>query len=222
MYLRCIILILLTGQLLASGWLDLQQRSSPSDISRDMRALAGVMAVPTGDFLYEFGQVAYHQNFIPLTSGHVGQIQELGLAVQPLPEWIFTAQLWSVSAEYPVIGYGVGANYIWSFQGKNRWSTVIQNNEIRGQETFSQRDLSLTQQVTSVFTRGAFDLRATYNMEKTVYTDLPGLSKHERSHWIFSGNLTKNLFKSLRLDVCFLLNDMRPAGRVGVNLGIGN
>lgn len=215
-------MIFLTGQLLASDWLDLQQRSSPSDISRDMRALAGVMAVPTGDFLYEFGQVTYHQNVIPLAAGGTGQIQRLGFAVQPIPEWVFAVQLWSVPAEYPVVGYGAGATYIWSFQGKNRWSTVIQNNEIHGQETFSQRDLSLTQQFTHLLSSASLNLRATYNMEKTVYTDLPGLSKHERSYWIFSGNLMKNLFKSLRLDVCFLLNDTRPAGRVGVNLGIGN
>ncbi|MCF7796533.1 MAG: hypothetical protein K9N11_00290 [Lentisphaeria bacterium] len=221
-YLRSITLIILVARLSAAGWLDLAQRSSAPDIASDMRALASVMAVPAGDFLYTFGHVAYLHHFIPLSAGGVGQVQRVGFAVQPIPEWVFTAQLWSAPSNYPVVGYGMGANYIWFFQGRNRWSFGVQNNELRGQNTFSQRNLSLTQQYTRVFFGSVFHLQATYDMEKTVYVDLPNLTNHERNYWLFSGVLSKNLFNDLQLDVCLIFNKTRPAGRVGLNWGIGN
>ena len=222
MYRIALIVILFSSQTMAGSWLNLHEQTNPMKISQDLQSLATLTAVPAGNMLSQFGQISYHRAAVFTPSNSTTQINHLSFALQPLPEWVFTTQLWNLGAEYPVWGYGLGANYIWLMEHRTQWSTEIQLSRIAGQNTFSQKNLSLTQHYLRAKHSWEWGVGATYNLEHTLTYDVPGMVNRDRNYWILSGNLAKTLFSMFQFDVCLSFGKTGPAGRAGVNWGIGN
>lgn len=215
-------LVICTVQVFAGSWLDLHQRNDPGQISQDMRNLATMVSVPRQNFLRNFGQVSFTQSILSTRSGLSTQNQQVGFAIQPLPEWIFSGQLWNLPARYPVFGYSCSGNYIWSRDNRVEWSSEVQLNQISGQRTFSQKNVSLTQHYLRINPQWFVGLATTYNLEHTLYSGAPGVRNRDRNYWILSGNIGKSFFNALQLAMNISAQNHSVAGSMSINWGIGN
>lgn len=218
----CIIVIILASNVMASSWLDLRQRNNPTEISNDIRSLATMTAVPRGNILHEFGQIGITQAMLSTSSGFAWQNQNVAFAIQPLPEWVFSAQLWNLPAQNPVFGYAFGGNYIWSLDNRVEWSSEIQLSQLIGQGTFNQKNLSLTQHYLRIHPSWFSDVALTYNLEHTLYHDIPGLVNQDRNYWIVSGSVGRTIFSSVQLVLNFSAQAASQATSLSLRWGVGN
>ena len=213
---------LVATQTLAGSWLDLQQRNDPGNISQDMRNLATLVSVPSATFLRNFGQVSFTQSFVNTHSGLIAGNQHIGFAIQPLPEWVFSAQLWNLTAQYPVFGHSLGAKYIWSWNNRVEWGTEVQLNRISGQGTFSQKNLSLTQHFLRINPLWMVGLATTYNLEHTRFTNIQGVGNRDGNYWILSGTMGKTFWNMMQISLNMSAQKSSTAGSLSLQWGVGD